>query len=120
MIASRFDKGLNDFLMQRLTAVLLTLYTACIVGFFVMETSLDHARLVEFFGSLPMQVFSTLAFLSVWSHGSIGLLVVGKDYLKPTTFGVASNWIVQIYEVGVQVVLLAYAIWGLAVIWSFG
>ena len=118
VIATRFEKGLNDFLLQRLTAVLLVLYTACIVGFFLVASSVDHARLVEFFRSLPMQLFSSLAFLAVWSHGSIGLLIVGKDYIKPGAFGGASVWIAQMYEVGVQIVLLAYAVWGLAVIWD--
>ena len=118
MISSRFPKGLNDFLLQRLTAVLLGLYAFCVVGFFLVNPDVDHAGLVAYFQSLPMQLFSSVALLSLWAHGSIGLLIVGKDYIQPRGFGSTAVWAGLIYDVGLQVVLIAYAVWGLTVIWG--
>ena len=118
MISSRLAKGLNDFLVQRLTAVLLGLYALCVIGFFLMNPDLDYVELVSYFRSLPMQLFSTVALLSLWAHGSIGLLTVGRDYIRPQAVGRSAVSMALIYDIGVQVVLTAYLVWGLTVIWG--
>ena len=56
--------GLTDFVVQRLTAVILGAYSLCLLGYFLGD-NVNHAGLVAFFWSPTMQIFSTLAVLSI-------------------------------------------------------
>ena len=51
-------RGVTDFVLQRVTAVILTLYTALVVGFFAVN-QVDYQTFEAFFGSFPMKVAST-------------------------------------------------------------
>ena len=53
--------GLSDFVIQRVSAVIIALYVLCIVGFFLANPSVNFEALSRFFASLPMKMFSTLA-----------------------------------------------------------
>ena len=72
-ISSLTGNGLADFVVQRVTAVALTLYTLCVVGFFLTNPDVDHAALRAYFASVPMLLFSTLMVLSTAAHAWIGM-----------------------------------------------
>lgn len=108
--------GLTDFIVQRVTAVILAAYTFCLLGFFLTGATTTHASLVAFFGSTPMQVFSTLALLSTIAHAWIGMWTVGTDYLRPAHIG-AATVVRFIYQIGCVLVLFVYLIWALRLIW---
>lgn len=112
--------GLADFLIQRVSAVVLGLYALCVLGFFLANDGLDHRALRAFFASPAMQAFSILAVLSTAAHGWIGLWTVGTDYLRPHYFGAwASAWRL-LYQVVCALVLFVYAWWGVRLFWSLG
>lgn len=108
--------GLTDFVVQRVTAVILALYTTCLVGFFL--TDVTHASLTAFFYSFPMQVFSTLALLSTIAHAWIGMWTVGTDYLRPAHIGGMATSIRFLYQIVCILGLFVYLLWGLRLIWQ--
>ena len=55
--------GLSDYVVQRATAVILTIYTVWVLGFFLLTPEMTYTILVGFFSSAPMQIASTLAVL---------------------------------------------------------
>ncbi len=113
--------GLADFLIQRLSAVVLALYTLCLLSFFLVNDGvgegIDHRQLVEFFGSASMRAFSALAVLSTAAHGWIGLWTVATDYIRPHYFGARATVIRMAFQVGCGLLLFIYVWWGMRLFW---
>ena len=112
--------GLSDFLIQRFSAVVLTLYALCVLGFFLVNDGLDQGALTAFFGAPSMRAFSILAVLSTAAHGWIGLWTIGTDYIRPHYFGAwASAWRMA-YQAACGLVLFVYVWWGVRLFWMAG
>ncbi len=118
-VLSLTRSGLADFVIQRVTAVVLAAYTFCMLGFFLTAAPLDHAALSAFFLSTPMQVFSTLAILSTIAHGWIGMWTIGTDYLRPAHIGGLATAIRFVYQMVCLLALFVYLLWALRLIWQF-
>ncbi len=110
--------GLADFVIQRATAVILALYTLCLVGFFLANPDVTYLELRDYFGNPAMQVFSTMALLSTAAHAWIGMWTIGTDYIRPHYFGGGATTYRFIYEAGCLFVLFLYVLWGLQIFWS--
>ncbi len=103
--------GLADWLMQRVTAVIMLAYTLCLLGFFLTNSNIDYATWHALFQGTTMRIFSFLALLSIAAHAWIGMWTVATDYIKPTGIRV-------IYHVVVILALFAYVVWGVQVLWG--
>lgn len=117
-VTSLTGNGLADFVLQRVSAVVLALYVGCVVGWFLVNDGVSHGALVAYFGSMPMQLFSTLALLATAVHGWVGMWTVGTDYLRPHYFGTHATVFRFVYQCGMVLVLFVYVAWGLALFWS--
>jgi succinate dehydrogenase / fumarate reductase membrane anchor subunit len=117
-VTSLTRSGVADFLIQRLTAVVLTLYALCVGGFFLVNDSVSHRTLVEYFSSTPMLLFSTLAVLSTAAHAWIGVWTVGTDYIRDHYFGRHSTAFRMVYQSGCMIILFVYVVWALRLFWS--
>lgn len=117
-IASFARSGLADFVLQRATAVVLGLYALCVLGFFVVSAPMDQAGLAAFFGTLPMQAFTTLALMALAAHAWIGMWTVGTDYIRQHYFGRGHVLYLAIYQLGCVGLIFVYLIWPLSVIWG--
>lgn len=103
--------GLSDWLMQRVSAVIMLAYTLFILGFFLTNPNLEFATWEALFEGTAMRVFSLLALLSIAAHAWIGLWTVATDYIKPTGVRV-------VYYLVVALALFAYVVWGVQVLWG--
>ena len=110
--------GLSDFVVQRLTAVVLGLYGLCVVGFLLANPDLTQKDLADYFGSTSMAIFSTLALLSLLAHAWVGMWTVGTDYVRPWSFGSSATVLRFIYQGGVSLILVLYTLWGLSIVWG--
>ena len=117
-VSSLTHSGVGDFLIQRLSAVVMTVYTLCVVGFFLTHPPMTHLTLVGYFGSLPMVLFSTLLVLSTAAHAWIGMWTIGTDYIRDHYFGKHSTAFRMIYLSGCALVLFVYLAWALRLFWS--
>ena len=117
-IWSTRQRGLLDFVLQRLTALVLGLYALCVLGFLLSRSEVTYAEWVGFMGSLPMTIFSTVSLLSLGVHAWIGMWTIGTDYIRTFSFGKRSTFFRQGYQAVIALLLLGYVIWGNAVIWS--
>ncbi len=109
--------GLADFLIQRVTAVILAAYTFCILGFFLVD-EVTHASLLAYFTSTPMQFFSTLALLSTIAHAWIGMWTIGTDYIRPAHLGSPATAIRFVYQMLCLLALFVYLLWAMRLIWQ--
>ena len=116
-VGSLGRSGLFDFLVQRLTAVILGLFALCVGGWFAVNPGAGHAELVGYLGSPVMLVFSSLAAVSFIAHAWVGMWTIGTDYLRPHYFGGLATAVRVGYQVVVVLALLAYGAWVILVIW---
>ncbi len=103
--------GLSDWMIQRVSAVILAFYALFIVLYLLFNPGLDYAAWSGLFSQTWMRIFSLLAFVSLAAHAWIGLWTVTTDYLKPTAI-----------RVGVQILVIlsifVFLVWGIQVLWG--
>ena len=67
-VTSLSRNGVSDWVIQRVSALVLAAYTLCIFGFVLMHPGLDYETWVVFFDHTGMQVFTMLALLSTCAN----------------------------------------------------
>lgn len=103
--------GLRDWLAQRVTAVVMALFTLFVTGYLLMQPSLGYDTWVELFSGNAMRSFSLLFLLSLFYHAWVGVRDILMDYVKPQ--GVRLT-----LHVLVILVLVLYAIWSVQILWG--
>ncbi|MCQ8897243.1 succinate dehydrogenase, hydrophobic membrane anchor protein [Limnobacter humi] len=81
--------GLKEWVAQRITAVIMALYTIGLFLAVLFTPDLDYIKWVHFFNftllSFPLgKILALLAFLSLCYHAYIGIRDIWMDYVKPT------------------------------------
>ncbi|MXZ55853.1 MAG: succinate dehydrogenase, hydrophobic membrane anchor protein [Gammaproteobacteria bacterium] len=116
--ATSFSRsGVADFLLQRVSAVVLTVYAGCIVWFVLTHPSLDYTQWFAFMRSPAMQIVGTLTLLSWGIHAWIGMWTVGTDYLNEHHIGKFATVLRLLYQFGVTSSVVLYFVLGLMIIW---
>ena len=82
-ITSFGRSGLYDWLVQRITALVLGCYTVFLVVFFLSNPGLNFQDWTSLHAQLPVRIFSLMALFSLGAHCWIGLWSVSTDYIKP-------------------------------------
>lgn len=103
--------GLYDWMIQRVSAVVLAAYTVFILGYLVLNPDLTYAQWSELFNDTCVRIFSLLALLSLGAHAWIGLWTVSTDYLKGTG-------IRFIFQAVCGLVMFVYVVWGVQILWG--
>ena len=109
--------GLQDFVLQRLSAVVIGAYVFCVLGFLWLNPTLTFAEWVAYMESIYMRVFGTLTLLFLAIHAWIGMWTVSTDYLNEHHFKSCGNLLRWGFQISVILAILVYALLGLWVIW---
>lgn len=110
--------GLADWLIQRVTALILAAYTIFMVVFIVSNPELQYAQWRDLFTQPWVRVFSLLALLSVAAHGWIGLWSVLMDYVSDRMMG-RKGIVLRLLALGIYgLVTVAYLVWGIVILWG--
>lgn len=109
-IVSGAHYGLRDWLIQRVTAVVMAVYSLFLIGFFLTQ-SLTFASWHGLFESLPVRLASLLFLFSVLIHAWVGMRDIFMDYVHSTVIRLALH-------VAVILALVAYAAWAVQILWS--
>ena len=103
--------GLKDWLVQRVTAVLMAAYIVLFVAVVWVVAPQDHATWVVIFNHQWMRIATFLFFAALFWHAWIGVRNVLMDYVKPTTIRLT-------LQILVIVSLLIYLVWAAEILWS--
>jgi succinate dehydrogenase / fumarate reductase membrane anchor subunit len=103
--------GLYDWMIQRVTAVVLALYTIFMIGYLAFGAELTYEMWSELFQCTAMRIFTLLALLSFAAHVWIGLWSVSTDYIKPTGFRF-------VFQSVCGLVTFIYVVWGIQILWG--
>lgn len=118
-VTSLGRSGVSDWLFQRVTAIVLALYTFFIAGFILLNPELTFAEWQGLFENFWVRLFSLLAIVSVAAHAWIGLWVVLTDYVTTRTMGSKATAIRLFLQLVLGAVTIGYAIWGIEILWGF-
>jgi succinate dehydrogenase membrane anchor subunit len=103
--------GLRDWLVQRITAVLMVLYVLAIAGYLLMQPDLDYRVWTGLFSSLPVRTFTLLFLLSLFYHAWVGVRDIVMDYVNSAAVRLAIHVLVIL-------ALVVYAIWSVEILWG--
>ena len=109
--------GLYDWLMQRISAVVLLAYFV-FVGY-VLLSGVDYASWKSLYSQTWMRVFSLMALLSLGVHAWVGLWSVFSDYFTERLMGQAGNVLRFVLQMVSGVVMFTYIVWGIQILWGF-
>ena len=102
--------GLRDWLMQRVTAVVMLLATLVFAAFFITHPGLQFEDWQGFFSYQAVRVLALLFFLSLFLHAWVGVRDILMDYIQPV--GVRLT-----LQVVVIIGLVSYALWTVFILW---
>lgn len=103
--------GTRQWLLQRLTAVVMAGYTCFIVLALVVHRPLNYAAWKSIFSEMWFQVGTMLFVMALLYHAWVGMRDVLMDYLHDTTVRLTAQF-------AVGFVLLFYLVWTAAILWG--
>ena len=110
-IVSGAHYGLRDWLMQRLTAVVMVFYSLFMAGFLLIHQPLQFADWSDLFRHQSMRLSSLLFLLSLYLHAWVGIRDILMDYLHHTALRLAAETLVIL-------ALVAYTAWSVQILWG--
>lgn len=110
-VTSYGKSGVLDHLVQRLTAVILAVYSLFLFGFVVANPELQYAAWQGLFAQTWMKVFSLGALISLCAHAWIGMWTVSTDYLKHAAVRFS-------FQVVCGFATFVYLVWGIQIVWG--
>ena len=108
--------GLSDWLIQRVTSLVLLAYFLLIA--YQLAGSVDYTSWRALVDQTWMKVFTLMAALSLVAHAWIGLWSIFTDYLTERMLGPVGNVIRLVCQLGASLSLVGYVIWIVVVVWS--
>lgn len=102
--------GLRDWLAQRVTAILMALFTVVLLAQFLMPGELGYDRWAGIFAQQWMKALTFVVVLSLAYHAWVGVRDIWMDYVK----SVAVRLTLQVVTL---VWLVACAGWAIQVLW---
>jgi succinate dehydrogenase / fumarate reductase membrane anchor subunit len=109
-IVSLGKTGLQDWLLQRLTALVLIAYILFLATYLCRHSPVDYQVWQTLFESIGMQIATFIVLLSLSIHTWLGLWMIVTDYIKPRALRLVVTSILVL-------VMLSYLIWGITILW---
>jgi succinate dehydrogenase / fumarate reductase membrane anchor subunit len=103
--------GLGDWLLQRLTAVVMAGYTLFLVSCVVVGRPSSYPELKLMLGDGFIRIFTMLFFVALLYHAWVGMRDILMDYVKAPGLRLA-------LESAVAVALFFYLIWSAAILFG--
>ena len=102
--------GLRDWLAQRITAVIMAIYSIIAVVVFLSNKNITYLVWRDFFSQGWMRVATLLFIVSLAWHAWVGVRDILMDYIQPAGLRLA-------LEVLVLLTIAAYVGWTVQILW---
>lgn len=104
-------QGLTDWLIQRVSAVIMTVYTIGLVLYLIVSSGIEFSDWHALFAHGWMKLATILFILSLLFHAWVGIWTIFTDYVKPF-------WLRFILEVAVYLALIIFFFAALLILWG--
>lgn len=115
-ITSFGRSGVSDWLVQRVSAVILLAYFLFIA--WVLLSGVSYVEWKGLFESTWMRIFSLMALLSLGAHAWIGIWAVLTDYATERMLGSRGNLLRLFAQLLSTLLLFVYVVWGVQILWG--
>ncbi|KQW41159.1 MULTISPECIES: succinate dehydrogenase, hydrophobic membrane anchor protein [unclassified Roseateles] len=102
--------GLRDWLAQRITAVLMAIFTVVLLAQVLMPGELGYDRWAAIFSQQWMKLLTFVTILSLAYHAWVGMRDIWMDYVKPVGVRLTLQVLTMVWLVGC-------AGWAIQVLW---
>lgn len=110
--------GLYDWVIQRLTAVVLAVYFVALLGYLLINPDLTYQQWQALFATTWVRIASLLALLALCAHAWIGLWTISTDYLTADMIGAKATVIRFLFQTACVVLMFIYLVWGIQILWG--
>ena len=117
VVTSLGRSGLSDWLIQRVTAIVMLVYVVFIC-FVLFCGDLDYSQWKSLFEQTWVRVFSAAALLSIVMHAWIGLWCVSTDYIIERFLGAKAMVLRLSFQAASALFLFTYVVWGIQILWG--
>lgn len=117
-VTSLSNSGLSNWMLQRISALILTAYLIFMVGYFAVNPSPSYEQWSSLHVSMAMRLFSLLAILSIAVHAWIGIWCVLTDYITVRLIGPKATAIRLFLQLAMIAVILFYVVWTIDILWG--
>jgi succinate dehydrogenase / fumarate reductase, membrane anchor subunit len=105
--------GLGDWLLQRLTAVVMAVYTIALVACLLTQPPAGYAGWKAMFSGTFFRLATLLFFAALLYHAWVGMRDILMDYLHSTSVRLT-------LQAAVGLALLFYLVWAASILWGRG
>ncbi|PLW83425.1 succinate dehydrogenase, hydrophobic membrane anchor protein [Kineobactrum sediminis] len=116
-VTSLGRNGLADWLIQRVTGVILLAYFLFIA--WAIAGGVDYPSWKALFEQTWVKVFSLMALLSLAAHAWIGLWAVLTDYLTERLMGSTGNFLRITSQLVIALGIFIYVVLGVQILWGY-
>lgn len=117
-ITSFSRSGLSDWLLQRVTAVVLAAYTLFMLAYLWMHPDLNYQQWSALHSNFCMKIFNIATALSLAIHAWIGMWSVLTDYVTVRLMGPKATFLRVTFQLGMITAVLIFALWGIEIFWG--
>ena len=107
--------GSRDWIVQRISGVVLAVYSVVLLGFFLTQGNVSFVEWSEFMTSLPMRLFSLLAVLALAGHAWVGMWTVFTDYITTGKLGSSAAGLRLVLQSLMIIAILVFLFWGIMI-----
>lgn len=110
--------GSRDWIVQRISAVVLAVYSVVLLGFFLIHGDVTYFEWSSFMTSLPMRLFSLVAVLALAGHAWVGMWTVFTDYITSGKMGESAPRLRLVLQTLMIIAILVFLFWGIMIFWG--
>ena len=117
-VTSLSSSGLSNWMLQRVSALIMTTYLIFMLAFFFVNPSPSYDQWLSLHSTLAMRIFSLLTILSIATHAWIGVWCVLTDYITVRLIGPKATPIRMFLQLAMIAVTLFYVVWTIDILWG--
>ena len=110
--------GLSNWLLQRVSALIMSAYLIFMLAYFFVNPSPSYTQWSGLHSSLAMRIFSLVTILAIAAHAWIGIWCVLTDYITVRLIGPKATPIRMFLQLAMIAVILFYVVWTLDILWG--
>ena len=110
--------GPSNWIIQRITAIVMAAYLFFIVGYLITNPALTYDQWSELNNLLLMRVFTLVTVAAVAFHAWIGMRCVLTDYITGRLIGPKANVLRNTLQLGLALIILFYLVWTIKILWG--
>ena len=104
--------GVRDWLAQRVTAIVMVIYTVILLGTFLTAQNFNYEGWAVLFSKQWFKLFTMVTFLALYYHAWVGIRNIWMDYIKPAGLRLVLQSATLLY-------LIACAFYTAQILWSY-